>query len=104
MNERNVMKKVGLAKIILFAGLIVSCSKPGSYEKLSDGIVVRLTNSQQAKTIKLQVISDEIIRVVASPTDTFSNAQSLVVLPDLKTTSSWKVEEAEGEVAIVTTE
>jgi len=98
------MKKVGLAKIILFAGLIVSCSKPGNYERLSDGIVVRLANGQDAEAIKLQVISDKIIHVVASPSNTFSNFQSLVVLPDLKATSSWKVEEAEGEVAIVTSE
>jgi len=104
MNERNVMKKVGLAKIILFAGLIISCSKPGSYEKLSDGIVVRLANGAQAKAIKLQVISDEIIRVVASPTDTFSNALSLVVLPDLTMSANWKVEEATDEVSIVTPE
>src|SRR6188768_1259053 len=96
------MKKVALAKIILFAGLIMSCSKPGSYEKLSDGIIIKLDNSQNAKALKLQVISDEIIHVVATPADTFSTSKSLVVLPDLNASSNWSVEELEGAVVLVT--
>ncbi|HEY3401918.1 MAG TPA: TIM-barrel domain-containing protein [Ohtaekwangia sp.] len=95
------MKKVALAKIILFAGLM-SCSKPGSYDKLSDGIIVKPENDQNTKALKLQVITDEIIRVVATPTDTFSTAKSLVILPELKASSNWSVEETEGNVVLVT--
>lgn len=96
------MKKIVFASIILMAGLILSCSQPENYETLEDGIVVHPSDNNNARAIRLQVISDEIIRVLASPVDTFSTQKSLVIVPDLKTTSTWKVEKGEGSVSIVT--
>jgi alpha-D-xyloside xylohydrolase len=47
-------------------------------------------------------VADNIIRVVATPSDTFSTEKSLVVLPDLKPASDWKVTES-GKKLILST-
>ncbi|MEO7989173.1 MAG: TIM-barrel domain-containing protein [Chryseolinea sp.] len=95
------MKKDLLSCIILLTVLITSCSKEAKYEKLDDGVVVRLTNGQ-TKAVKLRIVSDEIIQVVASPTDTFSTSKSLIVLPEVKGSTEWKFEEKENEVTLTT--
>ena len=95
------MKKEGLISIILVAALIVSCSKRVAYEKVSDGVVVRLKKGQ-TKAVKVRVFSDEIIQVVATPVDTFSTSESLVVLAEVTGSTDWKIEESENEVTLVT--
>jgi alpha-D-xyloside xylohydrolase len=86
--------------LILFLCLLVaSCDNP-PYEKLDDGVLLRI-KGDQAKQVKLQVISDKIIRVVASPTDTFSKEKSLVVLPQAEK-AEWKISEGEDKVILST--
>lgn len=84
--------------LILFS-IIISCSGP-SYEKLDSGVLVHL-KGDQAKQVKLEVISDKIIHVVASPTDTFSKEQSLVVLPR-SSKPEWKILEDKDKVILST--
>ncbi len=88
-----------LAKIILCLTLF-SCAQP-AYEKLADGVLVRL-KGEGTRQVKLQVVADNIIHVVASPTDSFSRDKSLAVLPDLKMETKWKVEESENSVTLST--
>lgn len=91
-----------LLVLIGTVALTLSCAKP-SFEKLSDGVVVRLQAKEgQAKQVKLRVVNDDIIQVIASPLDSFSSRKSLMVVPDLKTSSTWNVEEIAGEVTITT--
>jgi alpha-D-xyloside xylohydrolase len=95
------MKKVLLANLIVLAGL-VSCAPKTDFEKLADGIVLKPTQGQATKAVRLQVVSDDIIHVTASAADTFSTAQSLIVLPALEGKKEWKLEETADALVVVT--
>ena len=58
-----------------------SCSKQ-VWEKTPKGVVVhpKSKTESSARTISLEVVNDEIIHVLASPTDQFSSAKSLCVV------------------------
>lgn len=98
------MRKVLPANcIILLFALFTSCGKQTPVQQLEDGIIVKLDEqTTQVKQIKLQVISDKIIRVTASPCDTFSRAKSLMILPELKNTAKWKSEASADKVSLIT--
>lgn len=95
------MKRTVLALIIIGVTLF-SCSRQAPYEKLSDGVVVRLDNGEGVKAVRLQVISPDIIHVLASAADTFSTTPSLVILPDVKGSSQWRLEVGQDELSLVT--
>lgn len=90
---------VRFTPLFLFCFAVASCSKP-RYEKLEDGILFHPAIGE-SKQVKLQVISDKIIRVVASPTDTFSKEQSLVVLPG-SSKPEWKISGDKDKVTLST--
>jgi alpha-D-xyloside xylohydrolase len=82
---------------------VFGCTTEVNYLKLDNGIVV--TPSQPkggTKKIKIEVISDDIIHVVATPADTFPTAKSLMTIPQEKTNTSWKVENTEKEISVIT--
>jgi alpha-D-xyloside xylohydrolase len=85
--------------LLFFAVLSVSCSQP-PFEKSENGIIVYI-KSAEAKQVKLEVVSDKIIHVVASPTDTFSKERSLMVLPS-STKTEWKISEDKEKVTLMT--
>ena len=95
------MKKGVIANLILLV-VLSACSTQGLYEKLADGIVVSPRDPSAAKRIKLEVLSDNIIHVLACPADTFSKSKSLVLLPDLQHTASWMLAEGDDEVTLST--
>ncbi len=74
------------------------------YTKLKDGIVVHLKNPQPnaAHLLQLQVISDNIIHVLASPLDAFVNEASLMVVDRKKTKVNWDVMGKDSQVIIST--
>jgi alpha-D-xyloside xylohydrolase len=98
------MKKALLTKIILVALVVGACSRKGGYEKNNEGIIVKLDNTggKEARMLKLEVISDKIIHVTATPSDSFSTEKSLVVLPGATSTPAWSTEEADDAVTLVT--
>src|SRR6187551_2348225 len=91
--------------LLLAAFIIFSCSK-SKYDKLDDGIVIHLnpTDGKGAKQVKLQVVSDKVIHVTSSATDTFSTAKSLIILEDLKNKAKWNVTEKENEITLATSQ
>jgi alpha-D-xyloside xylohydrolase len=90
-----------LLPIVSVAVIVAACGT--SYDKHENSIIVHLDAEKAvAKTLKISVVSDKIIRVQASPTDTFPGDASLVVLPDLKPSSSWSVSEHDDEVIVKT--
>jgi alpha-D-xyloside xylohydrolase len=97
------MRTLLLANIILFASLF-SCTQKSSYDKLEDGVLIHLRSggTQSAKLLKLQVISDNIIHVIASPTDSFSTVKSLIVLPGTNGSTAWKLKEEDDKVLLQT--
>ncbi len=90
-------------KLLAFAGLVYafSCQPNENYEKTGDTIVVTPRDSQ-TKKIKLQVLSDKIIRVTATANDDFSEDTSLVVLRPASTFNEWESEEKDGLITITT--
>ncbi|MBN2597854.1 MAG: DUF5110 domain-containing protein [Marinifilaceae bacterium] len=66
-------------------GALASCSQP-KYEKLENGVVVSLNKKEKtdAALVKLEVVTDEIIRVSSTPEKSFPTRESLVVLPQPK--------------------
>ncbi len=95
------MKRYSVVHVFLMGAILFHCAGQNRVEKTTDGIIVRLNNSD-ARTIKLQVVSDEIIHVLASPTDTFSTSRSLMTLSNLKLSSNWQVEENKDYVSVIT--
>ncbi len=69
------------------------------YNPVEGGIVVSTANGD----VRLKVISDKIIRVSATPDDTFPEDASLVVIPVSKT-PKYTVTEADGNVNVTTSE
>jgi alpha-D-xyloside xylohydrolase len=83
--------------------LITGCKKT-AYQKTNDGIVVSLRQDtpQSAKKIRLQVITDDIIRVSAAPTDRLPETKSLITVYDQTKTTGWEVTEADSSVILKT--
>ncbi|MDR1527375.1 MAG: DUF5110 domain-containing protein [Dysgonamonadaceae bacterium] len=73
-------------------------------DKEDDGIIIRLKSSDKnpVKLIRLQVITDDIIRVSVSPTDKFSTKRSLIAdySPVLK--KEWFYSETETDILLQT--
>lgn len=97
------MKKLKLMFVSLFAVfLFASCSN--SYEKVEDGIIVRVRDNTPtgAKKVHLEVVNDDIIHVRATPIDKFSQRKSLISVAESNKTSNWSVEEQEDAVLLKT--
>ena len=73
-----------------------------SIKKLTDGVVIYPSNqSGNTKAVRLQVVSDKIIRVTASAADTFSTAKSLIILYH-NSEPSFTISESDSAVAVET--
>lgn len=91
---------------LVFATLValtMSCAKP-SFDKFADGVVVHLPAENQTKHVQLRVVNDNIIQVVATPVDTFSTRKSLMIVPDLRTSANWQVDETSEFVNLQTSQ
>lgn len=66
--------------VLFFLWLVCGFSDSIAIDKESDGIILKIAKQQgtDAHLIKVQVCSDNIIRVIASPGDKFSHRQSLM--------------------------
>ena len=69
-----------------------------NYLRLNDGIVVNL---QQGK-IKLQLRSENIIRVTYSPTDSFPKQESLMIVKNEWKLGNWDLKETEQTLSMIT--
>lgn len=88
--------------LCLSAFLLTLLSCGSSWEKTSDGVIVRLNakDSEAAKWVRLQVVAPEIVRVTATP-KAFSTEESLVV-QKLPHVADWTVHE-EGDLLVLET-
>jgi alpha-D-xyloside xylohydrolase len=87
---------------VVLAVFLAACSS-SSYDKLDDGVVVHLDPGKAGvQTLKISVITDKIIHVQASPTDTFPRAASLVVLPNIEKSVTWAMAETRDEIVVRT--
>ncbi len=83
---------------VLLAGLLLSsCQQKATYTVSEEGVVIPLKEGQ----VRLQVLSPSIIRVSATPSETFSTEESLSVIP-LTDFKDWKVEEVNNQIVVST--
>ncbi len=85
---------------MLIGILAVSCSQK-NWEQTQDAVIVypQQTGDQEVKAIKITPVHDEIIRVSASASKTFSTSESLITVPQEETVS-FQVEE-DGDNLII---
>lgn len=93
----------------LLAGGAVLCApalfaQTKTFQPVADGIVVYpvAAFSGGVQMVKLQVMNDAIIRVVASPTKELPNRQSLVIIPQAQKVRGWKVTSSKDSVFLST--
>lgn len=96
----NRPRRLGIIFLILLLGVV----QLFAFEKQADGILLILEKEKatDAKMVKIQVCTDEIIRVIATPQKEFSPRKSLIVDKTEWEPVSWTVEEV-GEDVIVAT-
>src|SRR3954451_4118457 len=65
------------------------------FDKINNGIVVHVHSGIPgiAKTIRLQVVNDNIIRVTSTPADNLSNDTSLIIVYKDNSTSQFTTEQ-----------
>ena len=74
-----------------------------SIQKETDGIVVYAPESVNGiKKLKLKVWSNNIIQVIASPTNDFSNRKSLIITEKPLPTVNWNLSEIENHIVLTT--
>jgi alpha-D-xyloside xylohydrolase len=94
--------------IVLGHFLFTCCSSESSLNgskgvsRLDNGVVVPVTGPGSTKFVRLEVVSDDIIRVTATPSDTFSTERSLMVLPGMIKHSEWTLAENDSAVVMST--
>lgn len=92
--------------IYLFLLVFASCAskQTGTYTKQENGITILLKNegSQTPQQVRLQVVSEKIIRVSASAEKEFSSEKSLSVVDKEASNCKWTVEEKKGSLLLKT--
>ena len=91
-------------RLHLLAALAVVCSvaaaAEGTYEKIPDGVIITPAQGT-AKRVRLQAMSDRIVRVTAVPTESVSTSASLMIVAK-PATASFTVEAAKSAVKLST--
>jgi len=94
--------------IIAFISLIINLTlfscQTTSYDKKNDGLVVHVKKSKtkEAQNVRLQVLSNTIIRVTSSPQKSFEDNKSLMVVDTLKPKGDFTVEQKEDTIILRT--
>ena len=80
------------------------CDDVIAFSKLDDGVIIYLKKSTAngARLLRLQVVTDNIIHVMASPVDSFFSNKSLMALDIKRTPAKWELKEKEDELVIST--
>ena len=76
----------------------------GAYTRTPDGVIVYPDTNQSgnAGAVKLQVVADNIIRVISSPASAFSTGNSLIAVYSADTSAQWDVKSDEHTVVLTT--
>jgi alpha-D-xyloside xylohydrolase len=88
---------------ILMLSLISGCNT-GNFKKLYNGVTVHLkeTKDSDAKAVRLEVISDKVIRVTASPLKKITKTSSLVTVDNSPKPVKWTMEENGDNITVRT--
>ena len=96
-------KKLKLV-LLLFAYLLLNNATLTAFDKQTDGVVFKIQQekSTDVKLLKIQICSEEIIRVIASPVDSLSSRASLMVEKKSWPPVEWTVRQNEKWIIIST--
>jgi alpha-D-xyloside xylohydrolase len=92
------LKPIGLAFALALTASTSALALEAGFEKTADGVVVTPA-SGPAKKVRLQVMSDRVIHVTATPTDSLDTPASLMVTAAPRT-SGFTVESVGGKVVV----
>ena len=99
------MKIKSLMTIACAMILLASCSNGGNFQQTDEGVIIKVKNSDKskAKLIKVQPISNKIIRISATPESKIAERKSLIVAPNLKLNfSNYYVNQVADSVIVAT--
>ena len=84
--------------------MLASCAG-SDVKQTSDGVIVNIKQEQptDVRKVRLQVKGEKLIRVSATPDNTFSNRESLIIVPQ-QVQTPFSVEQTDSTVAVVTSE
>lgn len=97
------MRKHRMAIAFLLPFFVLACNS-GPYKKINGGIEVTVNQSDKLSTkrVRLEVVTDDIIRVTATPENSFPEKNSLITSFDGFKADGWEVME-DGEKIILQT-
>ncbi|TGE27200.1 TIM-barrel domain-containing protein [Hymenobacter metallicola] len=91
------------SRVFLLSGAILlpavaSLAQKATVQRQADGVVVHLPrrNDHDPRTVRLQVVSDQIIHVQASPQESIAAPPSLMVVEQPATAVKWRYKEKKG--------
>jgi alpha-D-xyloside xylohydrolase len=75
-----------------------------SFEKQPDGVLLEIKKEKESDPawIKIQLCTDDIVRIIASPEKTFSKRPSLMAITTAWTPVQWTAKEDENKIEIAT--
>ena len=91
--------------VFVFGGLISVGSlwaQPGSYKKSDKGVLINLPDNAECSYLKLEVISDKIIHVVASAKDAAVSPASLMISDSGPKSVKWTINQKSDQLYLTT--
>ncbi len=99
------MMKTKIQLIIIISAVILVACQRSTYVKTENGILISFKGQKKdaCQTLKVEIISDDIIHVMAGAQDHLTEGNSLAVLnnPDIKP-AAWKVEDDKDILRLIT--
>lgn len=93
---------VGLVAVLSSVSTLTACSAAASgWDRAERGVVVHPTG-KGAAAVRLEVVSDDIIRVSADPDGDFARTPSLMRVEDRSTPAKFELQEADGKIRLST--
>lgn len=100
MLNMNIKKRLLIYFLFSFCVMLIQAQ---TTQKKQDGIVFTApSNAANIKKIKLKVWKDDIIQVIVSPKESFSDRESLFITEKMNSSPQWNVEETYKEVILRT--
>ncbi len=74
------------------------------YERQKDGLLFHLKKEKNtdAQLLKIQIVADNIIRIIASPTEFLSTCESLIIEKKKMSAVKWKYDDDDNFVSLIT--
>ena len=91
-NDMIAFSKMFLAfAVVLIVIPVISFCQGASHTKTSDGVIIYPEVAGQTKAVKIQVIKENIIRVIASPEKEFPAVKSLIISHQKEPFAQWEL-------------